>query len=75
MYFDMDAVAARVIARRAALNLMSKDGVACANEAQKRFHDLRHDLRQREDWGDLPADLERKLIEAKRVARGSWRND
>ena len=66
--FDMNALAARVTARRAEAGLIAKDGVACAKKAQKAYHDLRHDLKQRSDWGNLPADLEAQLIAAKAAA-------
>lgn len=66
---DMDALAARVTARRAEAGLIAKDGVACANEAQKAYRDLRHDLQQRADWGDLPPEIEARLTAAKNAAR------
>lgn len=66
---DMDALANRVKARRAAKGLVAKDGVHCATLEQKAYHDLRYRLKQRSDWGNLPPDLYDELVSAKKAAQ------
>ena len=59
---DMNALAARVTARRAAAGLISSCGIACANAAEKEYRDFRHEMTKRDDWCNLPADLHERLV-------------
>jgi len=68
---NMDALAARIRQSREERGLIAKDGTAAATAAQKAYYDFRHDMRQRSDWGALPADLEKKLIRLRNAARVS----
>lgn len=61
MAFDMNAIHARTIAKRAAAGLIADDGIACATQAEKAYRDFRVQMKARNDWGNLPADLERRL--------------
>ena len=66
---NMDALHARVTARRAAAGLMSTCGIACATRAEKEYRDFRHEMTKRDDWGNLPADLHNRLIALRAAAR------
>lgn len=61
MTFDMNAIHARTVAKRASAGLVSNDGIACATQAEKAYRDFRVELKARGDWGNLPADLECRL--------------
>lgn len=47
--------------KRVAAGMLASDGVACANTAEKAWRDFRFEMKQRDDWGNLPPDLEVKL--------------
>lgn len=66
---DMNALLARKTAERAAKGLIAADGVACPTPAHKAYHDFRYEMRQRADWGNLPADLEARLVALKKATR------
>ena len=66
---DMNAIHARVTARRAASGLMSACGIACATQAEKAYRDFRHEMAKRDDWGNLPKDLEVRLVDLKKAAK------
>ena len=68
---DMNALHARITANRAAAGLVAADGVACATSAEKAYRDFRVEMRARDDWGNLPANLERRLNALRSAYRAS----
>lgn len=68
---DMNALHARIVANRAAAGLVAADGVACATSAEKAYRDFRVQMKTRDDWGNLPADLERRLDALRAAYRAS----
>ena len=71
MTFDMNAIHARTVAKRAAAGLVAADGVACATLAEKAYRDFRAQMKARDDWGNLPSDLERRLDVLRAAYRAS----
>lgn len=68
---DMNALHARTVAKRAAAGLIADDGIACATQAEKAYRDFRAQMKARDDWGNLPANLERRLNALRSAYRAS----
>lgn len=68
---DMNALAARVKARRADADLVAQDGTHCATIEQRDYRNLRGELMKRDDWGNLPAPLYARLVMAAEAANQS----
>ena len=68
---DMNALHARIVANRAAAGLVAADGVACATSAEKAYRDFRCEMKARDDWGNLPLNLERRLNALRSAYRAS----
>jgi len=66
---NMEKLHAAVTARRAAAGLIAKDGIACATAAEKEYRDFRFEMKQREDWGNLPTVLHARLVALKEAAK------
>lgn len=66
---DMNALLASKTAERAAKGLIANNGTACATAAQRDYFNFRDEMMARDDWGNLPADLEEKLVNMKKSAQ------
>ena len=69
--FDMAKIHAATVAKRAAQGLIAADGVACANHAEKAWRDFRVEMKARDDWGNLPAELDARLAALHAAYRGA----